>query len=187
MKSQQHFQAQPVDIILSSAPETGTTLLKVAIVTGHHFDGSTNSLLTIMPHECVPLLEVDSAQDPFHRSPNLSLLATHMPYTSLSNSIISWHCKIVYLWREPKDAFVSLWYFICKLAPQEGEHVPLEKAPDMFCKGISEYGPYWDHVVRYWKASLECPERVLFLKYEGVVLKIMDSCSFETFEQFEGE
>ncbi|CBI18155.3 unnamed protein product, partial [Vitis vinifera] len=69
---------------------------------------------------------------------------------------------------EPKDAFVSLWHFICKLAPQEGEHVPLEKAPDMFCKGISEYGPYWDHVVRYWKASLECPERVLFLKYEGV-------------------
>ncbi|WKA11028.1 hypothetical protein VitviT2T_028563 [Vitis vinifera] len=148
--SQQHFQAQPVDIILSSAPETGTTWLKVAIVTGHHFDGSTNSLLTIMPHECVPLLEVDSVQDPFHRSPNLSLLATHMPYTSL----------------EPKDAFVSLWHFICKLAPQEGEHVPLEKAPDMFCKGISEYGPYWDHVVRYWKASLECPERVLFLKYE---------------------
>nr|CAN75260.1 hypothetical protein VITISV_041143 [Vitis vinifera] len=110
--------------------------------------------------------------------------------------------------REPKDAFISLWHFICKLAPQEEEHVPLEAALDMFCKGISQYGPYWDHVLGYWKASLECPERVLFLKYEdlksdtlhyiktladfmgcpfsleeeseGVVQKIMNLCSFET-------
>ncbi|WKA11030.1 hypothetical protein VitviT2T_028565 [Vitis vinifera] len=28
MKSQEHFQAQPSDIILSSAPKTGTTWLK---------------------------------------------------------------------------------------------------------------------------------------------------------------
>ena len=211
MKSQQHFQAQSGDIILSSAPKTGTTWLKAltfAIVTRHHFDDSTNPLLTTVPHECVPLLEVDAVEDAFHRSPKLPLLATHLPYTSLPNSIMSSHCKIVYICREPKDAFISLWHFICKLAPQEEEHVPLEAALDMFCKGISQYGPYWDHVLGYWKASLECPERVLFLKYEdlksdtlhyiktlanfmgcpfsleeeseGVVQKIMNLCSFET-------
>ncbi|KAL9996221.1 putative quercetin-3-sulfate 4'-sulfotransferase [Helianthus debilis subsp. tardiflorus] len=29
-------------------------------------------------------------------------------------------------------------------------------------------GPYWDHILGYWKASLETPERILFLKYEDL-------------------
>ncbi|KAM7266974.1 hypothetical protein ACFE04_009140 [Oxalis oulophora] len=74
--------------------------------------------------------------------------------------------------------------------------------------GISPYGPYWDHTLGYWKASLEFPDRVLFLKYEhlkdnsllhvknladflnqgftkeeeenGVVQEIVKLCSFES-------
>ena len=40
---------------------------------------------------------------------------------------------------------------------------------ESFCKGESEFGPYWDHVLGFWKASLEKPEKVLFLKYEDMV------------------
>lgn len=39
---------------------------------------------------------------------------------------------------------------------------------DRFCKGISLYGPFWDHVLEYWKRSVENPEGVLFLKYEDM-------------------
>lgn len=28
------------------------------------------------------------------------------------------------------------------------------------------YGPFWDHILGYWKASMEKPDRVFFLKYE---------------------
>jgi hypothetical protein len=42
----------------------------------------------------------------------------------------------------------------------------LEYAFDMFCRGVNPYGPYWDHVLGYWKESLENPQNVLFLKYE---------------------
>ena len=38
----------------------------------------------------------------------------------------------------------------------------------MFCEGISSFGPYWDNVLGYWKASLESPEKILFLKYENL-------------------
>ena len=38
----------------------------------------------------------------------------------------------------------------------------------MFCEGVSIAGPYWNHVLRYWRASLESPERILFIKYENL-------------------
>ncbi|KAJ0564061.1 putative quercetin-3-sulfate 4'-sulfotransferase [Helianthus annuus] len=33
---------------------------------------------------------------------------------------------------------------------------------------IVGYGPYWDHILGYWKASLERPERILILKYDDL-------------------
>ncbi|XVF18442.1 hypothetical protein REPUB_Repub11eG0021900 [Reevesia pubescens] len=83
----------------------------------------------------------------------------------------------------------------------------------MFCKGIHAFGPFWEHVLRYWKMSLETPERVMFLKCEdlkeditsnlkkladflgypfsedeigqGVVEEISKLCSFETLKNLE--
>ncbi|GFS33386.1 sulfotransferase 2B [Actinidia rufa] len=34
--------------------------------------------------------------------------------------------------------------------------------------GVFGYGPFWDHVLDYWKESLERPQKVLFLKYEDL-------------------
>ncbi|KAF7131978.1 hypothetical protein RHSIM_Rhsim09G0122400 [Rhododendron simsii] len=42
----------------------------------------------------------------------------------------------------------------------------LEDVFDMFCRGVSLYGPFWDHVLGYWKESLDKPNKVIFLKYE---------------------
>ncbi|KAJ0564060.1 putative quercetin-3-sulfate 4'-sulfotransferase [Helianthus annuus] len=48
------------------------------------------------------------------------------------------------------------------------EDAPFEDAFDEFCQGFCSSGPYWDHILGYWKASLERPERILFLKYEDL-------------------
>ena len=45
-------------------------------------------------------------------------MATHIPYTSLPKSIISSGCKIIYIFRDPKDVIVSLWHFSQKLSPE---------------------------------------------------------------------
>lgn len=37
-----------------------------------------------------------------------------------------------------------------------------------FCQGIALNGPYFEHVLGYWKQSLEQPDKVLFLKYEDL-------------------
>ncbi|MFQ6623636.1 hypothetical protein Gotur_003782, partial [Gossypium turneri] len=68
----------------------------------------------------------------------------------------------------PKDVLVSKWHFANKLRPKELPPLSLEETFDSFYKGVSHYGPFWDHVLGYWKASVESPKKVLFLKYEDV-------------------
>ncbi|XP_050221854.1 flavonol 3-sulfotransferase-like [Mercurialis annua] len=199
MLAEQNFKPQPSDIILCSFPKTGTTWLKAlafAIVTRSHSTAE-------FPHQCVPVIKVGDHPDP--RTP---LLASHSSYSSLPPSIADSGCKIVYICRDPKDVFVSLWYFLKKFPYVNPEKYPsLEQGFELFCQGLVPAGPFWDHVLEYWKASLEFPERVLFLVYEDMkkdsvsvvkklaefmgypfsmeeeeqdlVQKIVDSCSFE--------
>ncbi|KAK6925234.1 Sulfotransferase domain [Dillenia turbinata] len=210
---QQQFKAQPTDIFLCSVPKSGTTWLKAlsfAIVTRKKYsDHASHPLSYTMPHECIPFLEADviPKEHTNNRTGEFQLLATHIPYHSLPKSIIASGCKIVYIFRDPKDAFVSLWHFASTVISKDSTHISLEEAVELFCKGVSYYGPYWDHVLSFWKARREAPERVLFLQYEemrndplpsvkkladfigypfsveeeneGGLQKIVDLCSFE--------
>ncbi|CAO2829180.1 unnamed protein product, partial [Amaranthus hypochondriacus] len=82
-----------------------------------------------------------------------------------------------------------------------------------FCNGTIFCGPFFDHVLEYWKQSLEQPNKVLFLKYEdlkenpsfplkklaefvgmpfspleeneGVIEEIIEFCSFENLKELE--
>ncbi|KAJ6893467.1 flavonol sulfotransferase-like [Populus alba x Populus x berolinensis] len=200
MSVQDRFNPQSTDIFVASSPKTGTTWLKAltfAILTRSRLSGSTtSSLLTKMPHDCVPFLEFQLAdQNPSNRDLAIPLLSTHVPYSCLPKSIISSSCKIIYICRDAKDAFVSLWYFLAKMQRSDNvEPLPLEEAFELFCNGIANYGPYWDHVLGYWRASLEFPEKILFLTYEEMktdtaahVKKLAEfmGCSF-TLEEEEG-
>ncbi|KAL3848948.1 hypothetical protein ACJIZ3_010830 [Penstemon smallii] len=105
-----------------------------------------------------------------------TLLSTHMPYTSLPESISSCGCKIIYICREPKDTFVSQWHFAKRIdelsSARSGSEMKLDSSSiyhdefDLFCEGKTSWGPYWDHVLGYYKASLDRPDMFLFLKYE---------------------
>ncbi|KAF2288413.1 hypothetical protein GH714_007287 [Hevea brasiliensis] len=145
MSAQEQFKAQPTDIFICSHPKSGTTWLKAlsfAILTRKRFIyPSTNPLLSELPHDVVPFIETLSFTDITSRDPELPLLSTHMPYTSLPKSVVE-----------------------CTRA----ETFPLEEACQKFCEGLYHGGPYWDHVLGYWKASLQFPERMLFIKYEDL-------------------
>jgi hypothetical protein len=213
---QDYFKPQPNQVIVGSTLKSGTTWLKAltfAIMTRSHVGESTNPLLTRLPHDCVPFIEVELCSSPQKLNLEVPLVATHIPYTSLPKSIINSSCKIVYICRDPKDVFVSLWHFRHKMNPKDMEDHPLEDAFECFCQGLTPCGPYWDHLLGYWRASLESPEKILFLKYEnlknettywvkkmaqfmgypfsleeehrGVVQKIIDLCSFENLSSLE--
>ena len=62
------------------------------------------------------------------------------------------------------DQFVSSWHFLYNIQTNKD----LEECSDQFCRGIHIFGPFWDHVLGFWKASLERPQKVLFIKYEDL-------------------
>ncbi|XP_059448223.1 cytosolic sulfotransferase 5-like [Corylus avellana] len=170
---QKHFQAHDTDILLATNPKAGTTWLK-ALSFGllnrvRYPDIQQHPLLTINPHVLVTILEhlYNKKEVPDLTSfTSPRLFSTHLPYSLLPISAKNSTCKIVCLCRNPKDTFVSRWHFFNRLRPMSTGALSLEDAFDMFCRGSSGFGPYWDHVLGYWKESIEKPEKVLFLKYE---------------------
>uniref|UniRef100_A0A7N0UG31 Sulfotransferase n=1 Tax=Kalanchoe fedtschenkoi TaxID=63787 RepID=A0A7N0UG31_KALFE len=172
-----HFQPHDTDIILASVPKSGTTWLKAigySIVNrGKNGVGSEdkNPLLTNNPHDLVPFLELNlyaakSVPD-VTAIPPPRLFATHLSVRKMSAKYAS--CKVLYICRNPKDTFTSDWNFITRLRPPDEAAISVEEAFDMFCNGVNAFGPYWDHVLEYWNASLERPGSIMFLKYEDLI------------------
>ena len=181
--AQQNFKPTDNDIVLASFPKCGTTWLKAlifAIPNRKRYYPSSSSqshpLLTTNPHDLVPFIEAHN-DDPMAYFDSLPasprLLSTHVSYTSLPNSILKNEsgARVVYITRNPKDVVVSRWGFSKALRSVRWKHLPplpIEEAFEYFCNGFLFGGPFWDHVLGYWKASLETPNKVLFLKYEDM-------------------
>ncbi|KAM4073546.1 hypothetical protein ACJW30_10G027200 [Castanea mollissima] len=217
--AQEHYKPQPNQVILSSFPKCGTTWLKAlafAIMTRSYESEPTNLLLTRLSHDCVPFIEFQISSSQPKLSLDVPLASTHIPYTSLPKSVINSGCKIVYICRDPKDTFVSTYHFYYKLnskAELPTNEIIEEDVLECFCQGLTPCGPFWDNLLGYWRASLESPERILFIKYEdlknetvywvkklaqfigypfsleeedkGMVQKIIDLCSFEKMSNLE--
>ncbi|KAK4422357.1 Cytosolic sulfotransferase 14 [Sesamum alatum] len=101
--------------------------------------------------------------------PSPRIFSTHMHFKLLPDSIRESNCKIIYICRNPLDQFVSLILFSSrKNFGKDPNPVAIDEAFDMYCQGINPFGPFWDHILGYWNAHLENPEKVLFLKYEDL-------------------
>ncbi|CAH8358189.1 unnamed protein product [Eruca vesicaria subsp. sativa] len=172
------FQPQETDIVVASYPKSGTTWLKALTFTllqplRHPLDDHHHPVLNHNPHELVLFLEEiyrnSSIPDLQKLSASPRLFSTHMPLHILKVPFKDDSpCKIVYVCRNVKDVLVSLWLFKKSWL---GKNVGVEKCTlevlfDYFCRGVALYGPFWEHVLSYWRGSLEDPEHVLFMRYE---------------------
>ncbi|KAL7600735.1 hypothetical protein Lser_V15G26273 [Lactuca serriola] len=176
MASQDSFQAQPTDIYVATLQKAGTTWLKAlafAIVSRTRYKNSSLSshpLQTLNPHKCVPYIEMESLRTlpSYADGQSPRLFSTHIPYTSLPQSILDNECRVVYMCRNPKDVFVSLFHYANKLRDKSLAQMRFEEAFEMFSNGLIPGGPYWDHVKGYYKAAIERPSKILFLTYEDM-------------------
>ncbi|KAJ1280496.1 hypothetical protein BS78_04G237000 [Paspalum vaginatum] len=172
------FIARPSDVILATMPKSGTTWLKALVYCvvhrGHHAPADErHPLLASSVHEVVPFLHSVCGN---HRSsppgplleamPSPRVLAVHTPLLALPASVRESGCRVVYLCCNPKDAFVSLRHYLDEIKPRGSAMTPFAEAFDLFCEGVSPFGPAWDHMAEYWKESVAQPDEVMFLRYE---------------------
>ncbi|CAN6253761.1 unnamed protein product [Urochloa humidicola] len=182
------FAARPTDVILATMPKSGTTWLKALVYAVVHRarhppppaagdERHHHPLLASSPHELVPFLHDLYNGNHHHSAPPLLLeempsprvLAVHAPFTALPASVLESGCRVVYLCRDPKDAFVSLRHYLDDIKPSESAAMTaFAEAFDLFCGGVSPFGPVWDHMAGYWKESVARPEEVMFLRYEDL-------------------
>ncbi|KAL6613764.1 hypothetical protein ACP70R_036034 [Stipagrostis hirtigluma subsp. patula] len=172
MRLHNSFKARREDTILVTNPKCGTTWLQAlafAIVNRSRYGFDNHPLLFRHPKEAVPSLEIPKGVDLNYVEtlPSPRILFTHMPLSLLPESIVGCGCRFVYLCRDPKDVFVSRWHFENRITT--GQEIDLENAFNMFCEGISPFGPFWDHCLEYWRESTARPSTVLFLRYEELM------------------
>jgi len=169
---QKQFEAKDSDIIVASFPKSGTTWLKAitfAIVKRQCFSSIDNHpLLTSNPHELVPAVEFMYRGDVDCPKIEPRIFGTHVPFPSLAKSIMESNCKIIYICRNPFDTFVSASTYFDKIKLEPLSTLKVEEAFEMYCNGIIEFGPWWSHMLGYWKESIAKPSKVLFLKYEDL-------------------
>ncbi|XP_020530842.1 cytosolic sulfotransferase 5 [Amborella trichopoda] len=192
MDVSKHFVAHPDDILLAAAPKTGTTWLSAL-------------LFSIASHGLIPKEEIQKTT----KLPLPRLFSTHIPYSTLPEPLKDSGSRIIYISRNPRDAFVSLWHFSQKIQRGNSDPLTFEEAFEQFCEGKTAFGPFLEHVLEYWKASQERTQNILFLTYEemkadtkgGVkrmaqflgrsieteeeVEEIVDMCSFERLSNLE--
>ncbi|CAH2048054.1 unnamed protein product [Thlaspi arvense] len=173
---QRGFQPQDTDIILASYPKSGTTWLKALTVallerSKNYSSDDQHPLLSDNPHGIVPFLEsnlyVESSSPDLAKFSSVPrLFSTHMPLDAMQETLKDSPCKIVYVCRNVKDTLVSWWFFGCAVHKIEPDRSILESMFKSFCNGTIYYGPFWDHLLSYWRGSLEDPKHVLFMRYE---------------------
>ena len=170
------FTARPSDIVVATLPKSGTTWIKSLLYATvhrreHHpgADAAGHPLTSLGPHGCIRFFEYQlytrDRVPGLGKLPDPRLFATHLPFASLPRTIAASGSRIVYVCRDPKDHLISQWDFANKFRVMNRlEPLPVEAAAELFCGGLSPFGPYWDHVLGYWRARLARPRQVLFFR-----------------------
>ncbi|KAL5702248.1 hydroxyjasmonate sulfotransferase [Ranunculus cassubicifolius] len=177
---QSHFEARDDDVILASPMKCGTTWLKALVSTIVHCCNNlveeADPLVTKNPHDIVPTLEANLHKTIDHSTmPSPRVLHSHLRFHLLPEPMKNSPCKLIFVARNPKDVFVSLYHFLNTSRTSEQEPHPLNELFESFCEGGYIFGLYFNHVLGYWNESLKNPKKVLFLKYEDLKRESMEN------------
>ncbi|XP_071445162.1 sulfotransferase 1C4-like [Hetaerina americana] len=174
------MEVHPDDTWVVSYPRTGSTWTQELVwLLGNNLNYEAAS--QIPQHIRAPLLEISAVMS--NEEDILGYLNTYgnsvdivgmLPSPRFIKSHLAWHLlpkqmetvkpKIIYVARNPKDMCVSYYHYCSLIHRMNGGY--FEEFCDLFLRGRTPMGPFWDHVLRFWEKRHE--PNILFLKYEDL-------------------
>ncbi|XP_047120422.1 luciferin sulfotransferase-like [Schistocerca piceifrons] len=172
MKHWQKLRDFPVtdgDIWVISQPKSGTTWTQeMSWLLGHNCDFETAKKVPLdfrMPHiEHQVIVRSEEGVNPLQQlldMPAPRYIKCHLPTELLPQQIWKTKAKIIYVARDPKDVAVSYYHYMRTCYGYSGS---IDDFLEAFLDESLPYGPYWAHILGYWK--LRDQPNVLFTTYE---------------------
>ncbi|KAM7283921.1 sulfotransferase ssu-1 [Ixodes scapularis] len=166
-----NFRPKPGDIVLVSYPKCGTHWVKQIIQLLLHRGESAQDYWQFQKQ--TPFLEMAGTKV-LEGAPSPRDMLTHLPF---DEKRFNKDAKYVYVSRNPKDCAVSFYHHTRMLPEYQFEDGEFSDFLDIFLKGETEYGDYFDHVLPWYQRRHE--PNVFFVTYEqlkkdirAVVLKL---------------
>uniref|UniRef100_A0A1A9WQI9 Sulfotransferase domain-containing protein n=1 Tax=Glossina brevipalpis TaxID=37001 RepID=A0A1A9WQI9_9MUSC len=180
----QNFDVRPDDVYIVTSTKCGTTWAQEMtwlILNGFNFHLARdtdimirspflefNGVVTNLPNDTITA--ANKSQSP-------RLLKTHLPAMFLPRQIWKKKAKIIYVFRNPKDAAVSYFHHWCAMV---GYKDTKEDFVQSYINGDVNFNPFWPHVLDFWQMRHE--PHVFFTSYErmkkDLASVIKDVCHF---------
>ncbi|KAL9912495.1 sulfotransferase 1 isoform 2-T2 [Glossina fuscipes fuscipes] len=127
-----------------------------------------NGVVTSLPNDTIN--EANRLQSP-------RLLKSHLPAMFLPREIWTKKPKIIYVFRNPKDAAVSYFHHWCGMVGYKGTK---EDFVQSYINGHVNFNPFWPHILDFWQMRHD--SQVFFTSYErmknDLASVIKDVCHF---------
>ncbi|XP_043944812.1 sulfotransferase 2A1-like [Protopterus annectens] len=172
------FQVRDDDVFNVTYPKSGTIWMQ-EILTLIHSNGDTEVAQSIPNWDRVPWIEQKTGRGHLEKRPSPRLITTHLSAHLAPKSLFSSKAKVIYTVRNPRDVFVSLYFFSHSIS-----FIETPKSFDdffqKFLKGDVVYGSWFDHI-KSW-LGVKSKINIMFQTFEdmkkdprGSVVKI---CQF---------
>ncbi|XP_051018395.1 sulfotransferase 2A1-like [Acomys russatus] len=108
------FVVRDEDLYMMTYPKSGTNWL-VEIVCLIHSKGDPTWIKTLSIDKRVPWIEIGECSRELKNKEDPRLITSHLPVQLFPKSFFCSKAKMIYLLRNPRDALVSGYYFLCAL------------------------------------------------------------------------
>ncbi|KAF7651227.1 hypothetical protein LDENG_00113890 [Lucifuga dentata] len=162
LKYAESFQVEDTDVFVVTYPKSGTTWMQEIfplVLNG----GDLTPIQNIPNWDRVPWLEETRLAVVVNSLPSPRAMVTHLHYNLMPSSFFNSKAKVIYVTRNPKDVFVSSYYFhqMAKFLDEPGT---FEEFMDKFLEGKVIFGKWTDHV-KSWRQT-DLGDRIMHVTYE---------------------
>ncbi|XP_068848028.1 sulfotransferase 2A1-like isoform X1 [Capricornis sumatraensis] len=159
---QESFRVKDEDVLLLTFPKSGTNWL-IETVCLIYSKGDPKWVQSEPIWDRSPWVETKAGYELLKEKEGPRLISSHLPIQLFPKSFFKSKAKMIYLVRNPRDVFVS-GYFFWRSAKFVKRPQSLEQYFEWFIQGNMPFGSWFDHT-RGWM-SMRDKENFLVLSYE---------------------